>query len=408
MSGTTTTWSLGANGSWNTPANWTNGIPNSSVAATIQGGIYTVTINGISAAGSLAIASGPTVSVGLGDTLTVSGPLSVTNGAALENLLGTVTITGDLSALAGTTTVHNTIFNIGGTLSATGTLTLMGYSDFYTDANTTIGGTGTLSANSTLNVTGGAFTLGSDLSSGGTVDITGGTATFDTSVTGAFDVGSGGTAVILGNVLGPATFTLAGSNVELGNGFALTTLDFGTAGSDNLFLDNAATTLVNTFNGFAVGDKLAFRGVSTISSVTLSGDTLTVSTSSGTYTLADFTNSAGSTFTTGTETFNGNSYGYVELVCFVTGTRIRTERGEVAVEDIGAGDRVVTLEDGAEVLRPVAWMSPPTHDPSLPRRSASARVPSAKACRGATCWFPRTTACSSTASWFRRSCWLTA
>jgi len=194
----------------------------------------------------------------------------------------------------------------------------------------------------------------------------------------------------------------------LGNGFALTTLDFGTAGSDNLFLDNAATTLVNTFNGFAVGDKLAFRGVSTISSVTLSGDTLTVSTSSGTYTLADFTNSAGSTFTTGTETFNGNSYGYVELVCFVTGTRIRTERGEVAVEDIGAGDRVVTLEDGAEVLRPVAWMSPPTHDPSLPRRSASARVPSAKACRGATCWFPRTTACSSTASWFRRSCWLTA
>ena len=113
---------------------------------------------------------------------------------------------------------------------------------------------------------------------------------------------------------------------------------------------------MNTFNGFAVGDKLAFRGVSTISSVTLAGDTLTVSTSSGTYTLADFTNSAGSTFTTGTETFNGNSYGYVELVCFVTGTRIRTERGEVAVEDIGAGDRVVTLEDGAEVLRPVTWV----------------------------------------------------
>jgi len=44
------------------------------------------------------------------------------------------------------------------------------------------------------------------------------------------------------------------------------------------------------------------------------------------------------------------------ISCFVSGTRIRTDRGEVAVEDIAVGDRVVTLQDGEEVLRTVTWV----------------------------------------------------
>ena len=46
----------------------------------------------------------------------------------------------------------------------------------------------------------------------------------------------------------------------------------------------------------------------------------------------------------------------IQNVCFVEGTRILTDGGEVAVEELREGARVVTLADGRRELRPIVWL----------------------------------------------------
>ena len=443
----TKTWKSASTGTWNTAADWKNGVPGSTDTANISvtGASYTVTIDGTGDAASvlnitsadaainfgiaspaaltitkaLTLADGSfTIGENAGDSLSVGTKLTIAGGdfsqiggtvtadAGLATATGTALSAGSLSISGGTFTDYSALTVSGGSLDVSGgslfasTLGIsagsfdqtggsvavskvaitggasiaVGTGSTLTDAGALsiagaafdvggkvkVTGPGQIAASGSLLVDGGTFTLTKALSTNaGLVDVEGGgVATFGTNVTGNFDISSAGTVIVGGNVVGSAaSFTLSGGsvNLELGGKLGSGTFSFSGA-NESIYLNDPGKSVTNAFSGFNIGDTLGISGV-VIASVSYADTTLTVNTSGGKYTYSDFNLAAPANFVYGTTTFNDNTYGYVELVvCFAAGTLIRTDHGEVAVEDIAAGDRVVTLEDGHEVLRAVTWV----------------------------------------------------
>jgi hypothetical protein len=60
---------------------------------------------------------------------------------------------------------------------------------------------------------------------------------------------------------------------------------------------------------------------------------------------------------------DGNSVGPIATPCYLAGTRILTETGEVPVEALRIGDRVVTLALNGPRLAPIRWIGRRTLDP---------------------------------------------
>jgi antigen 43 len=52
------------------------------------------------------------------------------------------------------------------------------------------------------------------------------------------------------------------------------------------------------------------------------------------------------------------------LICYLRGTRIRSEHGDVAIEAIKTGDLVAVRRDGKDVFEPVVWVGQGSVDPS--------------------------------------------
>ncbi|ABD52927.1 Hint domain-containing protein [Jannaschia sp. CCS1] len=56
----------------------------------------------------------------------------------------------------------------------------------------------------------------------------------------------------------------------------------------------------------------------------------------------------------------------ITTICFAAGTRIATPRGQVAVEDLRVGDRVVTRDGGIQALRWIGFRTVPADGPLAP------------------------------------------
>ena len=269
-------------------------------ANVLGGGLWTVgTLLDIGEAANaiLSIASGGKVSAGsvvLGDLASASGTVTAdgTLGSALSSLL-----TGNL-------TVGN---------NGTGDVALTNHASLNVGGTLAIGGHGTLAIASGATVQANSAII----SGGGSIALSGGEMIVSGSVSGAGTLAFGGVA----------TFVLGSPGGGLG--VPVTGLD--------------------------AGDVIELGGMSIKSASVTSPGTVTVVTSGSPYLLTDvgFASGAPQTFQVGSDSKTGDDF--IKVACFVTGTRIGTRRGDVAVEELRVGDMV----------RVVPHASHPHSSPSL-------------------------------------------
>nr|WP_321983205.1 Hint domain-containing protein [uncultured Lichenicoccus sp.] len=307
----TTAWTGNTTGTnyWDVAGNWsTDTIPGSGSNLSIMGtGPFSVVIT--STDRSYAINSLILGGVGSSPTLHVLGRLSVTNGIAATG--------GGALDIGATGSVSASSLDLAGvTLIDQGLLTI----------------TGTSSGSGTVDVAGGSLFINT-ISGTNTYDLTG-----SANMTITDSAGSSG-AIVFGDT-SPISLNL---NVA-GSAFGASITGFGAADSID------------------IGSLVWARG----ETASLAGTTLTITSGTRTlFTFKDFNSSAKIHLES-----DGN--GGTELyTCFLAGTRILTDQGEVAVEALAVGDMVATLTGGQIVHRPIHWIGSRTPGRSAIRRSGA-------------------------------------
>jgi T5SS/PEP-CTERM-associated repeat protein len=349
----------------------------------------------VSGTGSSITTFGTSGVISVGDSGT--GVLTITGGGSVstsDDLFisgsGTTSSTVSVSGSGSSITALGTNGGIGVGVSGTGSLDIN--SDGLVNAGTNFVAVGYDGAVGIVSVESGGALLGGSLSIGigGTalVSIRAGGTVAVTSVT----VGQNGSLVLTGGVLDPASATLNGGGsvsgygtleADVGNASTMTAsggtldvvgsitgsgtlvvssdgnlmLDAGVGSGQQIdFLDSAGTLTLGNIGGFQA-TITQFTGadeiiVQTTQEATFNqnGSLVSVIASGSTLGVLTFANSSLASFAVTTSSALQDQL----VSCFLAGTRIRTVRGEVKVEELGESDVAITGIDGSEA--PVVWI----------------------------------------------------
>lgn len=298
----TNSWVGAASGTsnfWKDASNWSNGVPTNTNDVVINAaGTYSVVITAAERPYQI-----KTLHVG-----SASGPIRLIDDGSLS-VIGNANLT-------------NSIFDVGA--GATGSV----FGNFTLDASSTA-------------MTEGVFDIGSGIiDSGGTIDVDGGEL-FAGSVSGSGDyaISLAGTLEVGGNVTGAN----AAANV----------ISFTDAGSDTLVLDNVGSALNATIAGFGGANEIDIGSLpfSTQLTTHYNGTTLTIDSGNvAVFTIAHINNPGAFALA------DDGSGGTVLMVCYAQGTMVEAIDGEVAVETLRPGDRVITLRGGERAPVPIIWI----------------------------------------------------
>jgi len=310
--------------------------------------------------GDQAGANGTATLTGAGTTVNVSGDATIgASGAGTLSVGGTFATTGDMGLGIGQSgSGLVTVAGPGSDLAVGNHLDLGGSSEAGGTGALTVGSGGTLTADSLVLYAGGTLTVdvggSAEIGGGGTqlagqlvVDAgvtAGGSGEVAASVTNQGSlVAQNGTLVVTGLATGAGTYEVASG----------ATLQLDQPGDTNLgFVGTSGTIVLGTASGAADilqmsgGDTLRLVGLGSGPEVSYAGDTATVAGSLGSWSF---------TFDAAPPTLHVTSQGSDALVlaCYVEGTAIGTPEGEIPIEDLAVGDRVLTFEGPA---RAIVWL----------------------------------------------------
>ncbi len=357
----------------------------SATAVNLSGANVHITIDGgtINDAGGINLAAGSSL-LGFG-TVSVGAAIAGSGTLGTSNAAGTLTLTGAGSVSSGVVLSINSAaataldFNLAATSAAAITIN---------SANQTleVGANGALTISAAESITNGKILM----AGGSLTDTSGLTAGTGSTLIGSGNVNgpvagagiieaNGGTLILGGGAITATTLEVANASTAIldlnDNSISGGTITF--LGANGTLLLGASDFSSQTLTGFS--DKIAglnvgtnttptnevnLRGVTeaSVTSATLSGTTIIVhegATAVATLTLSSAP--AGTPFVDWTTDGSGGTDIFLSsMVCYCGGTLIRTETGEVPVEELAIGDRVATLSGAA---KPIKWIGRRSYQP---------------------------------------------